>query len=343
LHGSASSAAPPSTFVNEKLEDWLDSDDLICCGFVQEAVNESMECKPSASASTLRGVSPNSILDGLGQMFVRPITYMNDGIPPPIGGSLKKFASPSEENTTIIANINEIRAWLYYHISVLEMVHHDIAGAKPFYDLVHEIDLMLTHASRHATFDIIGNLLTKTAPTVDCHVAFAEETTIIANETTTDDDGDITMEFLSIPVGGVSMENLELLDEDDEDDNDMDASVKSADDDDSLKLWMGNLDLDEYLETVSSEYQDRPEIRRYMGNRTGNVHSLSDESPDRRVRFRLCDDDNQEVEVTYDMDVDEFNMANNGIVNRRALENRISYPDDDDVSTTTRRFYPRKP
>jgi hypothetical protein len=72
-----------------------------------------------------------------------------------------------------------------------------------------------------------------------------------------------------------------------------------------------------------------------MGNRTGNVHSLSDESPDRRVRFRLCDDDDQEVEVTYDMDVDEFNMANNGIVNRRALENRISYPDDDDVSTTT--------
>jgi hypothetical protein len=33
------------------------------------------------------------------------------------------------------------------------------------------------------------------------------------------------------------------------------------------------------------------------------------------------------------MDMDAFNMANNGTVNRHALENCISYPDDDDIST----------
>jgi hypothetical protein len=32
------------------------------------------------------------------------------------------------------------------------------------------------------------------------------------------------------------------------------------------------------------------------------------------------------------MDVDAFNMANNGIVTRRALANEISYPADDDFS-----------
>jgi hypothetical protein len=181
----------------------------------------------------------SAILDGLGPMFVLPITHMNDGIPPPIGGSIKKFASPSEENTMIIANINEIRAWLYYHILVLEMVNNIIAGAKLFFELVNEIDLMLMYASRHATFDIIGNLLTKMVPKVDCHVTFAEEMT-------TNNDGNITMVILLIPVNGMSMENLELLDEDN---SDMDTSVKSAEDDNSLKLWMGNLDLDEYLET----------------------------------------------------------------------------------------------
>jgi deferrochelatase/peroxidase EfeB len=49
---------------------------------------------------------------------------------------------------------------------------------------------------------------------------------------------------------------------------------------------------------VSSEYQDHPEIRRYMGNCTGNVHGLNDESCDHHVCFHLCDDDDdQEVEI----------------------------------------------
>jgi hypothetical protein len=38
------------------------------------------------------------------------------------------------------------------------------------------------------------------------------------------------------------------------------------------------------------------------------------------------------IQPTYDMDVDAFNMANNGIVTRRALANEISYPADDDFS-----------
>jgi hypothetical protein len=74
--------------------------------------------------------------DGLKLKYGEPIFSSEHRIPPPIGSTLKKQATPAEENTIIVANINEIRDWLYYHITVFENIDRDIAKAQPFYELL---------------------------------------------------------------------------------------------------------------------------------------------------------------------------------------------------------------
>jgi hypothetical protein len=327
-----------------------------------------------------------AIIDGLPFEYAQHIFRSPHQVQAPIGTSIKKFASVAEENTTIVSNINEIRTWLLYHITVFEVEERDLAKAEFHYQFVREIDDMLVHASHNCYFDIIGSM-TKLTPNCGTSVYFELEankyfpaeadctTTVnVADElwpepvsrkpdppclvdltgedakpmaylTFTDGDignlaidatggelGDLFEDCSVLPLWEETTETASVAEFAADDSIALMVArlVDDVNDDDSLDAWIGQLSLDTFLETVSSEFPARPNTRRYMADRTGNVHRLDDDTDnDRRVRFRLADDNDQEVEITHDMDIDEFNLANNGLADRRALQGLISFPADD--------------
>jgi hypothetical protein len=275
-----------------------------------------------------------AIIDGLPFEYAQHIFRSPHQVPAPIGTSIKKFASVAEENTTIVSNINEIRTWLLYHITVFEVEERDLAKAEFHYQFIREIDDMLVHASRNCYFNIIGSM-TKPTPNCGTSVYFeleaneyfpAEEdctTTVnVADElwpkpvsrkpdppclvdltgedaepmaylTITDGDignfaidatggelGDLFEDCSALPLWEDTTETASVAEFADNDSIALMVArlVDDVNDDDSLDAWIGQLSLDTFLETVSSEFPARPNTRRYMADRTGNVHRLDDDT-----------------------------------------------------------------